>query len=278
MKLSRLVYTALASTMICGWTTWSYACDDSKATAKATAASAKAGACTAEMAAKCTPEMAAACKAGMKATAVLASSNGACRAKGANAAAAVAMSDDHCGMAKVSAVAAGSGASCAAKGAAAMAAGAACASKSASAGAGQCNGHGMASMAAASDHAACEACLDMSDCSGALDAAGAHRQTVRLKNGIMYVYTADSPRAVSAVQAAVSRRAEHMTRLATAGDKARLCAECKAMRGAMASGKLNREVVNIEGGSLTLITSNDATVVAKIHAMTDQKVAARTKS
>lgn len=208
MKLSRLVYTALASTMICGWATWSYACDDSKATAKATAASAKAGA----------------------------------------------------------------------KGAAAMAAGAACASKTASAGAGQCNGHGMASMAAASDHADCEACLDMSDCSGALDAAGAHRQTVRLKNGIMYVYTADSPRAVSAVQAAVSRRAEHMTRLATAGDKARLCAECKAMRGAMASGKLNREVVNIEGGSLTLITSNDATVVAKIHAMTDQKVAARTKS
>ena len=92
----------------------------------------------------------------------------------------------------------------------------------------------------------------------------------------MYVYTADSPRAVGAVQAAVSRRADHMTRLAAAGEKARLCAECKAMRGAMASGKLNREVVNIEGGSLTLITSSDAAVVAKIHAMADPKVAART--
>jgi len=101
---------------------------------------------------------------------------------------------------------------------------------------------------------------------------------VRLKNGIMYVYTADSPRSVNAVQAAVARRVDRLTRFASAGEKAHLCAECKAMRGAMASGKLNREVVNITGGSLTLITSNDPAVVAKIHAMADDKVAARVKS
>jgi hypothetical protein len=133
-------------------------------------------------------------------------------------------------------------------------------------------------MAATSVHGDCDACLDMSSCSDALDAAGAHRQAVRLKNGVMYVYTADSQRDVSAVQAAVARRGEHMARFASAGENARLCAECKNMRGAMASGKLTREVVNIEGGSLTLITSTDRAVVAKIHAMTDQKVAARTKS
>ena len=109
-----------------------------------------------------------------------------------------------------------------------------------------------------------------------LDAAGAHRQIVRLKNGIMYVYTADSPRSVSAVQAAVAHRADRMARLATA-DKAHLCDECKAMRGAMASGKLSREVINIEGGSLTLVTSNDPAVVVKLHAMADDKVATRVK-
>src|SRR5262245_46259698 len=184
-----------------------------------------------------------------------------------SATAASASAGDACCMGgKATAVAASSHGSCAAKGA----------KTSATAG-GTCNGHGMATMAANSTHADCDACADMADCSGALDAAGAHRQTVRLKNGIMYVYTADTPRAVSAVQAAVSRRSDHLTRLAAAGEKARLCDECKAMRGAMASGKLNREVVNIEGGSLTLITSTDPAVVKKIHAMTDQKVAARTK-
>ena len=34
------------------------------------------------------------------------------------------------------------------------------------------------------------------------------------------------------------------------GTEVPLCDGCKAMRGAMASGKLRREVVNIEGGSL----------------------------
>jgi hypothetical protein len=142
----------------------------------------------------------------------------------------------------------------------------------------QCNAHGMGVVAASNAHGDCEACLDMTDCSDALDALGAHRQAVRLKNGVMYVYTADTQRNVSAVQAAVARRSQHMAQFAAAGDKAKLCAECKSMRGAMASGKLTREVVNIEGGSLTLITSTDPAIVAKIHAMAEPKLAARIKS
>ncbi|MEK7329194.1 MAG: hypothetical protein AAB113_00180 [Candidatus Eisenbacteria bacterium] len=277
MKFARLVCIAFAVTMIAGWATLSFAGDKDKAAA-ASAAHAS-GACTAEMAAKCTPEMAAACKAKMtaaaasspttKATAVTASASGACNMKGMKATAVTASASGACNMKGMKATAA---ATAAANGAGSTK------GMGASAAAGQCNSHGMGAMAAMSAHDDCEACLDMSSCSDALDDAGAHRQAVRLKNGVMYVYTADSPGNVSAVQAAVARRGEHMAQLASAGDKARLCAECKSMRGAMASGKLTREVVNIEGGSLTLITSTDRAVVAKIHAMTDQKVAARTKS
>jgi hypothetical protein len=306
MKVARLVCTALAVSAIVGWATSSSACDNQKG-AKASAAAvtaSKAAACSAEMAAHCTPEMMAACKAsiaaggpdlcpGMKASAA----SGTCPARGTRVSAAFVSANgaDHCAMAKASAVTAAAHGTCGAKGASVSAVTAAttpstpativlagangsCAAKGARTAAGQCTGHGMATMAAASSHADCEACVDMADCSGQLDAAGAHRQVVRLKNGIMYVYTADSPRMVSAVQAAVAHRVERMMRFASAGEKAHLCTECKAMRGAMASGKLTREVVNIEGGSLTLITSNDPTVVAKIHAMADDKVAARVKS
>jgi hypothetical protein len=284
MKLARLVWFAFAVTMIAGWATWSFACDKDKATAASAAHAA--GACTAEMAAHCTPEMAAACKAkmaaaaaagcpGMKATAVTAAAIGTGDMKVAAAAAA---GHDACCAGKASAASARSASACATKGAAVTAANGSCTSKGASAAAGHCSGHGMGAMAAASGHDDCEACLDMSDCSEALDAAGAHRQAVRLKNGVMYVYTADTQRDVSAVQAAVARRADHMAHLVSAGDKVRLCSECKSIRGAMASGKLTREVVNIEGGSLTLITSTDPVMVAKLHAMTDVKVAARTKS
>ena len=246
---------------------------------------------TPAMAAKCTPEMAAACKASMAA-----GGPDLCTGKKVSATAAVAASNgDACcmGQTRVTAVAASAHGSCPVTGAtaasahgacpagaSAAAAGSSCSAKGAkttAANGGQCTGHGMAAMAAANTHADCDACSDMADCSGALDAAGAHRQTVRLKNGIMYVYTADSPRNVSAVQAAVAHRADRMARLASAGDKAHLCDECKAMRGAMASGKLNREVINIEGGSLTLVTSSDPSVVAKLHAMADDKVATRVK-
>ena len=296
MKVARLDCTALAFSLLVGWTTSSSACDDQKG-AKASAAAvtaAKAATCSPAMAANCTPEMMAACKA--KASAA----NGSCDARGTRVSMAFVSANgaDHCAMAKASAVTAAAHGTCGARGTSVSAVTAAntpstattiylagsngsCGAKGAktsTAAAGQCIGHGMASMAAMSVHADCEACVDMADCNGQLDAAGAHRQAVRLKNGIMYVYTADSPRTVSAVQAAVARRADRMMRLASAGEKAHLCAECKAMRGAMASGKLNREVVNIEGGSLTLITSNDPAVVAKIHAMADDKVAARVKS
>ena len=118
----------------------------------------------------------------------------------------------------------------------------------------------------------------MQMCAHELEAAGAHTQIVPLKNGVMFVYTADSPGQVRAVQAAMVRRGEKIGQLVSAGDKAHLCAECKQIRGAMASGKLNREVVNIEGGSLTLMTSNDPKMVSKIHSMVDVRMAARTKS
>ena len=317
MKVVRLVCAALALSFLAGWATSSSACDNHKSTkATAAAASAKASmgaACTAEMAANCTAEMAAVCQAHMKAgssarasgksvSAVAASAGADCCAKGAktSATAASAMgadhcattktsataatakggvkatgvsavfassAGDHCGTAKVSAVAVGSNGACGVKGA-----------KASAASASACGGHGMASVAAASGHSDCDACVDMADCSGELDAVGAHRQAVRLKNGIMYVYTAASPRSVSAVQAAVARRADRMVRFASAGEKAQLCGECKAFRGSMASGKLNREVVNIEGGSLTLVTSSDPRVVEKIHAMAEDKVAVRVKS
>jgi hypothetical protein len=301
MKVARLVCTALALAVVAGWATSSFACDEhKKAKASTTAAktskeikvdavaatsggatsSATTGmaACPAHMAAKCTPEMMAACKA-HKAKAVAASAGDACCASKATTTAYQASAGTP---GQVTAVAAGSGGSCGTGKATAYAAGSggACGTKSAKTSAmagGACTGHGMAAMAAVSGHTDCDACTDMVDCSGALDAAGAHRQTVRLKNGIMYVYTADSPRSVSAVQAAVARRVDRMARLASAGDKAHLCAECKSMRGAVASGKLNREVVNIEGGSLTLVTSNDAAVVSKLHALADEKVAVRAK-
>jgi hypothetical protein len=47
------------------------------------------------------------------------------------------------------------------------------------------------------------------------------------------------------------------------------------MRGAMASGRLNREVVNVERGCMTLITSEDRNVVRLIRTITGQPVAMR---
>jgi hypothetical protein len=238
-----------------------------------------------------------------KTTAVTASTEGAydhCAAKGAKTTAVTASTEgayDHCAAkgarAKTTAFTAsteGAYDHCAAKGAKAKttaftaSAGSAdhCAGKAtknratavtASAGSGgYCSGNGLAKAAGKSAHAShadCEACADMSLCNDELNVAGAHTQVVPLKNGVMFVYTADTPSQVSAVQSAMSRRSERMLQLVNAGDRARLCAECKTMRGAMASGKLSREVVNIEGGSLTLMTSEDPKTVAKIHAMVE---------
>jgi len=171
---------------------------------------------------------------------------------------------------KVNAVAVGSEGSCSAHGskATAMAAGAG----------GSCSGNGMAMKAGAKSTAHnCDACADMAMCESELEAMGATVQTVALKNGVMFVYTAD-PSKVQGVQSTMARRGQRMTAMLASTDKATLCPECKSMRGAIASGKLNREQVNIEGGCLTLMTSSDPAMVTKIQTMAGLKGSAHTKS
>ena len=131
-------------------------------------------------------------------------------------------------------------------------------------------------MADQSAHTDCDGCSDMANTEAEIMHAGGHVQIVQLKNGVMYMYTAESSAGVRAVQAAVSHRNEHLAAWTTAGEHVHLCAECKSMRGAAASGKLTREVVNIEGGCLTLVTSTDPAIVAKLHTMA-QAASARTK-
>jgi hypothetical protein len=127
-------------------------------------------------------------------------------------------------------------------------------------------------------HADCDACVDMAACEQAIEAAGGQTQIVPLKNGVMFVYTAEGQNRVHAVQAAMARRTEHLVAMTGAGERATLCPVCKAFRGAVASGKLSRETVNIEGGCLTLMTSNDPSIVAKLHAMAGAQTTARIKS
>jgi hypothetical protein len=134
---------------------------------------------------------------------------------------------------------------------------------------GQCSGHSATNTSARLMHGDCDACADMADCESELSTAGTRVQMVPLKNGVMFVYTASSPGRVSALQSSLARRSERLNQIISSGEKARLCAECKAMRGAMASGKLNREVVNIEGGALTLMTSSDPAMVSKIYSLLD---------
>jgi hypothetical protein len=138
-----------------------------------------------------------------------------------------------------------------------------------------CGAHG--TMAKMTGHD-CDACADMALCEEEIRACGANVQIVSLKNGVMYVYAAEGPAKVQAVQAAMARRTDRVAAILAAGDKATLCPDCKTMRGAMASGKLTRETVNIEGGCLTLMTSNDPALVAKIHSMAGVKALARSKS
>jgi hypothetical protein len=197
----------------------------------------------------CTPAQMAACKSKHGATATTASADH-CAGKSAKA---------------TNAAFASAGASCATKGASmthamaakgsafAMPAGAGCATK------------GAATMAH-NPAQGCDACADMALCEGELKAVGSQYQTVPLKNGVMFVYSAVNARGVRAVQTAIARRTERMNALVSA-EKATLCGDCKAMRGALASGKLNREIVNVEGGSISLVTSDDPSIVAKLYAM-----------
>jgi hypothetical protein len=120
---------------------------------------------------------------------------------------------------------------------------------------------------AQSMHIDCDACADMANCSDQLKSQGTQTQVVPLKNGVMFVYTAVTPGAVRAVQAAMVRRTEKLNAITASGDRANLCPDCRTMRGAMASGKMHRETVNIEGGCLTLFTSSDPVMVSKLRAM-----------
>ncbi|NOT33290.1 MAG: hypothetical protein HOP12_03875 [Candidatus Eisenbacteria bacterium] len=125
----------------------------------------------------------------------------------------------------------------------------------------------------------CDACEDLALCGPGGNDATSAVQAVALKNGVMFVYTANGPGGVNALQANMQRRSERLGKLVSAGDKAKLCDECKVLRGAMASGKLSREVVNIEGGTLVLMTSSDPVLVKKIRTMAEgTRTAAQVKS
>lgn len=241
-----------------------------KTTATAASASNKStGACTAEMAASCTPEMKAACAA-MKTTAA--------STKGKGKINATAASMDHCAGMKTSATTA-SMEHCAGMKNTATAANASCSMKknatTAMAAGAKCSSHGNASAMA---HGDCSACEDLAMCEEDVRATGARSKVVALKNGAMVVYTADSPENVRAVQTTVSRRNEQMLSAMKASTDGKLCNDCRSMRGAMASGKLHREVVNVESGCMTLITSNDRAIVQKIHAMTGAQMAVHVKN
>ena len=258
MKQFRLVFTALA-VLMAGSVSLAVACDDAKH-AKASSASVTADASKASFA-----SASACCKSGKGVSATAASTAGMCASKSASVVAASAS-----GMCNHGAQGA--------QGVKSASAHSACADKASAASAGTCSGHGMTTTAARSSHGECDACQDMAGCEQEIEAAGASTQIVPLKNGVMFVYTADSPASVHTVQAAMARRYDRMLQFASTGDKAHLCASCKEMRGAAASGKLSREVVNIEGGCLTLVTSNDPSIVAKIHTMAGVTTASRVKS
>lgn len=245
-------------------------CCGSGKTATATTASMSNKACSPAMAAQCTAAMKAQCAkgaaasaaagcpmhAGMKATATAATG---CAMHGTTASAASATKaakekEDGCCMGSATMKA---GASCSMHGTA-MAAGA------------KCDVHQMA------DHSDCGACVDIASCMDDVRATGAHQQCVSLKNGAMLVYTADNAEAIRSLQQAVARHnAKIMAALSGDG---KLCSDCKQLRGALASGKMTREIVNINSGCQVLMTSSDRNIVEKIHAMTSGQMAARVKS
>ncbi len=267
MKQVRLLLSPLALIALCASQSW--ACDkDHNTSAAAVGASSKSHACSAQMMAACQSKGAATSSAsaihcpGMLGVALnlapvaMTAANRADCCVGKSAAAAVTADnvEDHCSGKSASATTAAN-----VSRSRVMLAGAG----------GQCSGHFSARAAARLQHADCDACADMADCEAELQGSGTKVQMVPLKNGVMFVYTASSPGKVSALQSSLARRTERLNQIVSAGEKAHLCAECKAMRGAIASGKLNREVVNIEGGALTLMTSGDPSMVSKIYALLD---------
>ncbi len=136
---------------------------------------------------------------------------------------------------------------------------------------------GNCTMHSAAAHGDCAVCTDEAACGEDLTQIGAHEQVVGLRNGTMILYTADNPENVRELQAAV---ALYNNRVISAlrSSKAKLCTSCKRLRGALASGKLVRQVVNVERGCQLIITSSDRSIVRQVHATTDAQVAARTHS
>jgi len=272
---NRLPLTAATAVLAAAvWAVSAMACDDAKS--KTTASTAKSTTCTAAMAAKCTAAQAAACKGAMSgASAVIASTDAYDHCSGKNAAtatataytrctgktAAAASASEHC-----AGMAAGVGSCPHAKGAAAFSSE-------------PCSGHGMSNVMDGTMSIGCDACSDMAQCEQELRSAGTLMQAVPLKNGMMFVYTASARNHAREVQDVMARRTQRLNTFTSAGDKVTLCPACKALRGAIASGKLTREIVNIEGGCVTLLTSSDPVVVSKLHAMAGpQATAARIKS
>lgn len=133
-------------------------------------------------------------------------------------------------------------------------------------------------MKGAAMHAECAVCTDETACDEEVRGLNAHSQVVELRNGTMIVYTAENPENVRALQVALARHNAHIMSALAAGGEHELCGGCKSFRGAMASGKFSRELVNVKTGVQVLLTSNDRTIVRQIHEMTGAQAAARIKS
>ncbi len=258
MKNLRLVLTSLAIGAAATWAVYALACDKDKSTAS-NASAANSANCPMHSAA--TTAAASGCSAHGGAS-VSGATFATASTKGAKA-----DGDDGCCMAKGGAKGASASKECTHGDGAAMA------------GVVSCSGQGMMTAGDCEDmHGKCDACADMAKTDAELMEGGTDVQAVPIKNGVMFIYTASKPGQVSAIQSVMARRTEHLNRLVNAGDKVKLCPECKSMRGAMASGKVTREVVNIEGGAMTLLTSSDPSMVKKIRAIADHTVATRVKS
>ena len=210
----------------------------------ASSAGKSAAGCSAEMAAQCTPAMKAACaKDAAKGTSAVTASNGG-KANGCAMHSSTMAGYDHCGGAKSAANTA-------------VVAGLRCTEHQ--------NG-------VAHD---CNACDDWMQMDKDARSIGARSQVVALKNGAMIVYTADSPAQVKQLQAMVAKRNERMSAAYAGASDTKLCDDCKQLRGAIASGKLHREVVNVERGVMALVTSSDRAVVQRIRDMAGQPIAMR---
>jgi hypothetical protein len=275
VKNSRLVWAALAVAAAGSWSVYATACDKNKSSASAANASYSAKTAGASSCASKTASSSGCSAHTMDATAA---SHEGCGGSASTVSAVTASTAGAKSM-KV----AGAEGCCSAKSAkntsAAAAGGAACGSAMAGVSSAACTGQALTMAMCKDSHAGCDACEDMGAFDAELTTFGAAVQVVPIKNGAMFVYTAAAPGKVNALQSAVTRRSEQLQKIVAAGDKAHLCDGCKAMRGAMASGKVTREVVSIEGGSLALVTSNDPAMVRQIRAMVDAgKTAVRVKS